>query len=81
MDTGKTLEELGECVTDSPGRAVQMYRQDEAWTAKGYNADIHWHDITNEAARALGSMKSDRKAKSSAANGRKGGRPRKQVQE
>ena len=36
MDTGKTLEELGECVTDSPGRAVQMYRQDEAWTAKGY---------------------------------------------
>jgi hypothetical protein len=75
-DTGKTLEDLGTCLTDSPNRAVQNYNQDEAWAEKGYNADIRWKDITNEAARALGSIRSERKAKSSAANGKLGGRPK-----
>jgi hypothetical protein len=77
VDTGDVLEELGECVTDSPNRAIQMYDQEDAWAEKGYNADVKWKDITNEAARALGSIKSDKKAKSSAANGAKGGRPKK----
>lgn len=76
-DTDMVLEELGTCLTDNPSRAVQNYDQDEAWIEKGYNADIRWKDITNEAARALGSIKSERKAKSSANNGKLGGRPRK----
>lgn len=77
-ETGKTLQELGECVTDNPNRAAQMYHQDEDWADKGYNADIRWEDITNPAARALGSIKSDRKAVASRENGKLGGRPRKQ---
>jgi len=77
VDTGETLEEIGTCLTDSPARAVQQYDNDEAWIEKGYNADIRWTDITNQAAAALGSIKSDRKAKSSAANGALGGRPKK----
>ena len=76
VDTGETLEEIGECVTDSPARAVEMYNSEEAWCEKGYNADIRWKDITNKAARALGSIKSAKKSKSSAANGKLGGRPK-----
>ena len=76
VDTGETLEEIGECVTDNPARAVEMYDNEEAWCEKGYNADIRWKDITNEAARALGSIKSEKKAKSSAENGKLGGRPK-----
>lgn len=78
VDTNETLEEIGTCLTDSPNRAVQQYNQDEAWIEKGYNADIRWTDITNQAAAALGSSKSAKKALSSAANGKLGGRPRKQ---
>ena len=69
VDTGETLEDLGECITESPNRAVQMYDNEQAWIEQGYNADIRWEDITNPAARALGSIRSPRKAKSSAANG------------
>ena len=76
-DTGKTLEELGTCLTDSPNRAVQKYDADEKWIERGYNADIRWTDVTNEAARALGSIRSERKSITSAANGQLGGRPRK----
>ena len=76
VDSGEVLEEIGECVTDNPARAVEMYNNEEAWCEKGYNADIRWKDITNEAARALGSIKSEKKAKSSAANGKLGGRPK-----
>ncbi len=46
-DTGEVLEDLGTCLTDSPGRAVQMYDAEEAWIEKGHNADIHWEDITD----------------------------------
>lgn len=67
VDTGETLEDLGECVTDSPARAVQMYDNDEAWIEKGYNADIRWKDITNKAARALGRIKSARKTEANRA--------------
>ena len=74
VDTGKTLEELGDCLTDSPNRAIQMYDDDVKWSEKGYNADIRWKDITNKAAAALGSIKSAKKSKSSAANGKLGGR-------
>ena len=77
LDTGNPLEELGSCLTDSPNRAIQMYDQDQKWIDDGYNADIAWDDITNQAARALGSIKSKRKAKSSAVNGRLGGHPKK----
>lgn len=62
VETGETLEELGECLTDSPARAVQMYDEDVKWCEKGYNADIRWKDITNEAARTLGRIKSEKKA-------------------
>ena len=74
-DTLAPLEDLGTCLTDNPARAVQMYDQDEKWIEQGYNADIRWFDVTNKAAAALGSIKSERKAKSSAANGKLGGRP------
>jgi hypothetical protein len=77
VDTGEALEDLGTCLTDNPSRAVQMYDQDEKWIEQGYNADIRWKDVTNKAAAALGSIKSAKKAKSSAANGKKGGRPKK----
>ena len=76
IGTNETLEIVSECLTDSPNRAIQMYDQDVKWTQKGYNADIRWIDITNNAARALGSIKSARKARTSAANGKLGGRPR-----
>ena len=46
-DTGEVLEDLGTCLTDNPARAVEMYNQDEAWAKKGYNADIHWKDISH----------------------------------
>jgi hypothetical protein len=77
MDTGKVLEELGTCLTDSPNRAVQMYDEDTKWFDKGYNADICWEDITNPAAAALGRVKSERKTAAARENGKKGGRPRK----
>ena len=81
VESGETLEELGECLTDNPTRAIQMYNQDEAWAERGYNADIRWVDITNPAAAALGKIggrsTSDAKRKASAANGKRGGRPRK----
>ena len=69
VDTGETLEELGTCLTDSPNRAVQNYNEDEAWAERGYNADIRWTDITNQAAAALGRIRSERKALTSAENG------------
>ena len=47
-ETGEVLEDLGTCITDSPGRAIQMYDAEEAWAARGYDADIHWKDITDE---------------------------------
>lgn len=81
VDTDAVLEELGTCLTDNPSRAVQNYDQDDAWIEKGYNADIRWKDITDKAAAELGHKgglsTSDAKRKSSAANGKLGGRPRK----
>ena len=47
IDTGEVLQELGTCLTDNPGRAVQMYDEDEIWCDRGYNADIYWKDITD----------------------------------
>ncbi len=40
--TGDVLEELGDCLTDSPTRAVQMYHDEEKWEEKGYCADIKY---------------------------------------
>lgn len=47
VDTGKVLEDLGTCVTDSPSRAMEMYDQDEKWAELGYNADIKYKIIAN----------------------------------
>jgi dihydroorotase-like cyclic amidohydrolase len=77
VETGETLEEIGECLTDSPNRAVQMYDEDEKWIEQGYNADIRWIDITNEAARALRAIPSETRSEQSRINGKLGGRPRK----
>jgi hypothetical protein len=74
---GDVLEELGTCLTDSPNRAAQMYESDtQKWEEQGCWAEVKWEDITNPAAKILGSIKSERKAKSSAENGKLGGRPR-----
>ncbi len=82
---GKHLEELGECLTDSPNRAVQMYEDEcDKWAEKGYEPSVNWKDVTNPAAQALGSIRSPKRAEASRANGgkgspeshRKGGRPK-----
>lgn len=82
LDTGKCLEEVGYCLTSSPQRAIEMYDEEQAWIAQGYNADLAWEwaDPVKNAASVLGRRTSPRKAASSAANGRTsktGGRPRK----
>lgn len=81
-DTNAPLEDLGTCLTDNPSRAVQVYDQDEKWIEQGYNADIRWFDITDAAAASLGARggksKSPAKQAASAANGKLGGRPKKQ---
>jgi len=79
LETGESLEELGTCLTGNPVRAVEMYDEDDAWIEKGHNAVVawEWEDAKKHAAAALGSIRSERKAAASAANGRKGGRPRK----
>jgi hypothetical protein len=76
VDTGEVLEEIGECTTDNPSRAVQMYDQDDAWAEKGYNAEIRWKDITNQAASALGKMKSPAKTEAARENAKLGGWPK-----
>jgi hypothetical protein len=75
VETGDVLEELGECLTDSPNRAVQMYNEDDKWETLGYSADVCWKDITNQSAAALGSIRTDKKAAAARENGKKGGRP------
>jgi hypothetical protein len=64
LNTGEVLEELGTCLTDSPRRALEMYNEDEAWTEKGYNADIAWEwvDEIKKAAQVLGRKTNPRKA-------------------
>lgn len=49
VDTDETLEVIGECLTDNPNRAIQMYDNDFEWCARGYNADMRWRDISSRA--------------------------------
>ena len=77
LEDGTILEDLGTCLTDSPGRALQMYNEDQAWTDRGYHVDLCWKDITNQSAAALGSISTPKKAAASRKNGKLGGRPRK----
>lgn len=80
IETSSVLEDLGECLTNNPDRAAQMYEDDcTEWADKGYSASIHWTDITDQAAASLGrrggKSRSDAKRKANAANGKLGGRP------
>lgn len=68
LDNGQKRE-LDICLTDSPNRAIQMY-DCEPWE------EIGWEDITNPAAAALGRIKTEKKAKASRENGKKGGWPK-----
>lgn len=56
--SGKVLEDLGTCVCDSPGRAVQMYESDaDRWADKGYMATIYYRQITPSNKEAGGGSK------------------------
>jgi len=82
LELDKVLEQLGECVCDSPGRALQMYKVKQLlWAERGYQPTLCYEDISDPAAQSLGRRggAATSKAKSAAAraNGRKGGRPRK----
>ena len=82
LESNEALEELGEVITSSPSRALQMYAESEMpWADRGYEPALCYEDISDPAARSLGRRggKSTSEAKSAAAraNGRKGGRPRK----
>ena len=48
-DSGDVLEKLGECVTDSPNRAKQMYESRcNDWADKGWTPIVCWLDITDK---------------------------------
>jgi len=63
-------------------RTRQMAVKFVALVADGMSTDeaVHRINQSSSAAKTLGSIKSDRKAKSSAENGKLGGRPRKNTQ-
>lgn len=78
---GNILEELGNCLTDSPNRAAQMYNDRcTKYDDQGLVTDVCWKDITDPAAKSLGSRggksTSDAKRSASRQNGKLGGRPK-----
>lgn len=45
---GEVLENLGECLTDSPGRAIELYKDtEESWSDKGYACGICYEIVNN----------------------------------
>lgn len=45
---GEVLEELGECLTNSPTRAIELYQDiEELWADKGYSCGICYEVIDN----------------------------------
>jgi hypothetical protein len=49
IETGSELEDLGTCVCDSPGQAIQTYGDAAIrWQDKGYEAEAVYREVKND---------------------------------